>query len=321
MNKKVQQYLLLTYGFSITIGLVLHFLGLYGSDLTNPKYQIGMLIIAFFLMPAPAFSVLIIEKFQWKTIVERYDLSFKKADWKRIFMMALSMTALIPLLLLFLTYLLGDVFNVFGIGNVVTNNEVLIANYVEQYGEEIRDSLQLPPASPLLTLLPLSIVSGLAAGFTINGILGLGEELGWRGFLMNEWQRYGWHRMNIMTGIVWGAWHAPIILLGHNYPSYPIIGILMMVVLCISMSYLFAWSRLIGRSVLAPGILHGCFNAIALTMVMLIYNNHELIGGAVGLLSALSIFMVYLILKKIYQKNEIEARNEISDFFNATFES
>lgn len=320
MTKKVQQYLLITYSISIIIGLILHFFGLYGDDLTNPTYQLGLVIIAVCLMPAPAFAVFIIEKFQWKTIVERYDLSFKKADWKRIFIMALFITTLIPLILLSLTYMLGDVLNIPGIGNVVMTNEILAESYVEKYGEAIRDSLKLPPASPIITILPLGIISAIIAGFTINGVFGLGEELGWRGFLMNEWQRLGWHRMNILTGIVWGAWHTPIILLGHNFPSYPFLGILMMVGLCIPMSYLFAWSRLMGRSVLAPGILHGCFNAIAMTIVMLITNHHELIGGAVGLLSAMSIYAVYLIFKKIYHKKEAEARQDISDFFNSTFE-
>lgn len=319
MTKKVQQYLLISYAFAILIGLVLHFFGLYGADMTNPKYQTGILMIALLLMPSPAFAVLIIEKFQWNTIIERYDLNLKKAVWKDILIMTLSMALLIPLILLGLTYVLGDLLNISGIGNVVTSNEALTAVYVEKYGEAIQSSLNLPPGNPLLTLLPTGIMSSIIAGFTINGLVGLGEELGWRGLLMNEWQRLGWHRMNIMTGIVWGLWHSPIILLGHNYPSYPILGIAMMVVLCISMSYLFAWSRLVGQSVLAPAILHGCFNALAMTIAVLISHSHELIGGAVGLVAALSIYLTYLILKTLTQKKEETARVEMSDFFESQF--
>ena len=30
-------------------------------------------------------------------------------------------------------------------------------------------------------------------------------------------------------GVIWGFWHAPLILNGHNYPQHPVVGVFMMV--------------------------------------------------------------------------------------------
>jgi len=114
---------------------------------------------------------------------------------------------------------------------------------------------------------------------------------------MNEWEKYGWHQMNWMTGIVWGLWHAPIIFLGHNYPGHPYLGSLMMVVLAIPMSYLFAYARKKSQSVYAPAILHGAFNGFAPALALFVMGNHPLLGGIVGLMGALSILLSYGLIR------------------------
>jgi D-alanyl-lipoteichoic acid acyltransferase DltB (MBOAT superfamily) len=38
-----------------------------------------------------------------------------------------------------------------------------------------------------------------------------------------------WHGIT-WNFAIWGLWHAPVILQGHNYPGYPLLGVLMMVV-------------------------------------------------------------------------------------------
>lgn len=77
----------------------------------------------------------------------------------------------------------------------------------------------------------------VAAGFTINGLFAFGEEYGWRGVLMDELRPLGTARANVLTGILWGLWHAPIILLGFNYGQQRILGVLTMAIAAIA-----AWS-------------------------------------------------------------------------------
>ncbi|WGK63888.1 CPBP family intramembrane glutamic endopeptidase [Croceiramulus getboli] len=52
----------------------------------------------------------------------------------------------------------------------------------------------------------------------------LGEEYGWRGYLQKEWAPEANLNGFIWIGVVWGLWHLPAILQGHNYPEYPVLG-------------------------------------------------------------------------------------------------
>ena len=76
--------------------------------------------------------------------------------------------------------------------------------------------------------LPLSIEMLVAlqflnvlAGSVINLVPALGEELGCRGWLLPKLLRYGQVKAIVISGVIWGVWHAPLILLGYNYRLAP----------------------------------------------------------------------------------------------------
>lgn len=100
-------------------------------------------------------------------------------------------------------------------------------------------------------------------GATINALLGFGEEFGWRGYLLWELAPLGFWKASFVIGAVWGLWHAPLILAGHNYPSFPVAGVLAFTVICITMSPIFTLLVVRGQSVLPAAVFHGVFNATA----------------------------------------------------------
>ncbi len=66
-----------------------------------------------------------------------------------------------------------------------------------------------------------------------------GEEWGWRGYLMPKLTQIMSKPAAIVTGgVIWGLWHAPLTISGHNfgvdYPFYPWLGILLMCLLCVA---------------------------------------------------------------------------------------
>ena len=69
----------------------------------------------------------------------------------------------------------------------------------------------------------------------------LGEEYGWRGHLQPLLlQKYAIKQAFVVLGIIWGLWHLPAILLGHNYPEYPLLGgFVLMPITCIAFSVAF----------------------------------------------------------------------------------
>ena len=91
----------------------------------------------------------------------------------------------------------------------------------------------LDTAYLLKVALPLSIVLGPF----INLIFGLGEEVGWRGFLLPRLLHLGKARAYLLLGVIWGLWHAPLILAGFNYPGDPAGGIVMMCILSVAFGF------------------------------------------------------------------------------------
>ena len=124
----------------------------------------------------------------------------------------------------------------------------------------------------------------------------MGEELGWRGFLYNETKNSGFWKANLWIGIVWGLWHAPLILQGHNYPNHPVVGVLMMVLLCVPLGYILAYLRAKTNSVLAPAIFHSAINAVAGNLMLYSKGSDSLFGSIAGLSGAMACVVIVLLI-------------------------
>ncbi len=126
----------------------------------------------------------------------------------------------------------------------------------EALGDEI-------PQPPLGLLFALQLI-GVATGAFLNLLPALGEELGWRGWLLPRLYRFGAVPALLVSGVIWGLWHAPLILLGYNYPDAPRwLGLLAMVGMCVVVGMVFGWLRLRSASVWPAALAHGSFNAAA----------------------------------------------------------
>lgn len=164
--------------------------------------------------------------------------------------------------------------------------EQLIASVLQSVPEAHRDAAgrqlaQFGEALPLVLLAQL-LFGGVLAGLTVNAIGAFGEELGWRGFMQRALAGRGFWTASALIGVIWGLWHAPLILRGHNYPEHPELGVLMMVVFCVLLAPLFAHVRERAGSVLAPTIMHGCLNATG-GMLVFLSGGSDLLKGPAGL--------------------------------------
>jgi len=146
----------------------------------------------------------------------------------------------------------------------------------------------------------IGIFQGLIAGISINAFIAFGEEIAWRGFLFNELNYLGFWKSSILIGFIWGIWHAPIILQGHNYPQHPIIGVFMMIVFCILLSPIMSYIRTKSNSVIACSIFHGTLNATSGLSIILLKGGNDIITGVTGL-SGFTALTVINLLIYIYQ--------------------
>ncbi len=78
---------------------------------------------------------------------------------------------------------------------------------------------------PMGVIVAAQVVMAFTIAPVINMLFTLGEELGWRGYLLPKLLPLGQWNAILVSGVVWGGWHASAIAQGHNYPGYPVLGI------------------------------------------------------------------------------------------------
>jgi len=99
-------------------------------------------------------------------------------------------------------------------------------------------------------------------GLLVSCVSGLGEEIGWRGFLVPELsRRLSFARTSIVSGVIWSAWHYPLLLFAdYNAGTTPAWGLACFTLMVIGISFVFAASRLASGAVWPAAILHGSHN-------------------------------------------------------------
>src|SRR6218665_283463 len=299
-------FLLFAFGISWISAGIVYLAGFpYGSTLS-------LAVTATLYMMAPALAAIIVQKSIYRLPLKELGLDFKKTKWKNMLWIALVQLLLCVFSIGFII-LFGNALHMEAFGFYSFDPEMLNQRFreiSEAQGLSATPNIPIPP----MALLIITIGSSILFGGFINGIFTFGEELGWRGFLYNETKKLGFWKSNLLIGTIWGLWHAPLILQGHNYPEHPVAGVFMMVPFCISLAFLLSWTRLKTNSVLAPALLHGMVNAGAGGIMLFAYGYNDLIGniaGAAGVLGALLTLLVILFFDKktiteMNKKDEIE---------------
>jgi membrane protease YdiL (CAAX protease family) len=141
------------------------------------------------------------------------------------------------------------------------------------------------------------ILGQTVAAFLLAPILNLvatfGEEFGWRAFLVPALTKFGNKKALLLSGFVWGVWHWPVIMMGHNYgldyPGFPWLGMLAMVWFTVSAGILFGWLALKARSVWPAVFAHGALNGIAAIGLFFVKEPFSMLLGPtpVGLIGCL----------------------------------
>ena len=165
------------------------------------------------------------------------------------------------------------------------------------------------------TIIITLVLQIVFAGPIINLIPTLGEELGWRGYLLPKLQEYfSDKKAVIITGVIWGLWHAPIIAMGHNYGTdywaYPWTGILGMVIFCVVLGIIEGYFTIKLKSAIPAAMIHSTVNAGAGLPVYFAKSGYNtLLGPAITGIIGIIPFLILAIILFI----QIGKKENISD--------
>ncbi|MDH5182938.1 MAG: CPBP family intramembrane metalloprotease [Gammaproteobacteria bacterium] len=227
--------------------------------------------------------VLFLSRHQLRKSLSRYGVRFNpNLHWLGAWLYPLAITLLTIVICL-----------LFGWGTLDLDLNAYLQNLSPQLNHDqltsIRQALNQLGTTTYLLLL---ILQAFIAGATINALAAFGEELGWRGLLYYQLRHMGFWKANLLIGLIWGLWHAPVIAAGYNFPQHPYSGIFLMTMATVVLSPLIGHIRQRSGSVIAAAIFHGVFNAMANLSILLIADISNLYRSPLGLAGIIGMLML-----------------------------
>ena len=271
-KKKILIFLAFCFGISYLTAGIFHWCG-------GDYQSVWGFLLASVYMFFPLISVLLTQLVTGEKLFSGIGLSFRLNRWWWI-----GWLLLIPLPIL----LSLPVSALFPGVSLSVENETLLQSIDAMKAQ----GLPLGPGG----LFVFTLLSGLVAGLTINAVMAFGEESAWRGFLYRCLNGMGFWKKSLVIGTIWGLWHAPIILMGHNYPGHPVAGVFMMVAFCVLLTPLMIFIREKSESVIMAAVAHGTVNALAGIAIVYLSGYNELLSGFAGLAGFIVLALCNLII-------------------------
>lgn len=302
-------FLVVAYGFTWALAGAGALLGVRADS------GVAYLVLAAACMLGPAVGAMVQARLRERRSWSWLGLGFKVTDWRIVAFTAVAGMSIMPLYLL-VQHLLGEGLGLARFGHVSFTAERMAASLSEvahQAGVEASQEENMLAGWPPWLVLAVIQVAALLSACSVNLLFMLGEELGWRGYLWRATAHWSALRRIAFTGAAWGLWHAPLILMGHNYAGFPWIGVAMMVAFCTLAAILFDWTRTRSGSVWSSALLHGIINGSAGGVALFAWGGHPLWGspvGVAGLIALTALGAVIILFDGRYRKGLLVASGD-----------
>jgi membrane protease YdiL (CAAX protease family) len=156
------------------------------------------------------------------------------------------------------------------------------------------------PAPPVFNheafLVVGAVQSVLLAPF-LGIVIAFGEEFGWRGYLQSELFKLGRIRGVLLVGVIWGAWHWPLILMGYNYPGYPLLGLVLMALYTTGLAVVLGYAVLRTGSILLAAYLHALNDQVAAFLMTVGYKPFDpVFSFGIGIFGIVTLAIVAVLI-------------------------
>ncbi|MCB1025360.1 MAG: CPBP family intramembrane metalloprotease [Acidobacteria bacterium] len=191
------------------------------------------------LMLSPALAAFVTLKIKGRPIS---SLPWNLKEWKY-----LRLAYLIPVLYIALAY---SLIWVLGIGNIFDESTIL--DWAKELGLE-KDNTSIVIILMVVLLATVGVVKNLGST--------LGEEIGWRGFLIFELRKVlSFTGVSLVSGLVWAIWHWPIILLIYSKKGNVAFHIAAFTIMIVGISVILAYITFRSKSLWPAALYHSVHN-------------------------------------------------------------
>jgi membrane protease YdiL (CAAX protease family) len=280
--RRTTLFLLFAFGFAWLVDLFIYLTGgLIHSPVIVPGLGLTLAPVLMVLsMAAPALAVIltrVITREGWQGLLLRPRL---KSSW-RYWLIAWVVT---PLLVLIGAAIFFLIYPRYFDPSLAAAQQIL-----ERAAKTTGKPVTVSPA----VLVIAQTIQAILVAPLINGLAALGEEFGWRAYLLPKLLALGGRKAMLVMGVIWGVWHWPVILMGYeyglSYPGVPWLGPLVFIWFTFIFGTFLAWLTIKAGSVWPAVIAHASMNGIAAVSILLVRGQPNLLVGPlpIGLIASL----------------------------------
>ena len=308
---KLATFLLLCFGMSWGGFALLQ------AQLSSSPWIQGILAIMFIW--GPGIAAILTHTFIWGeplTTLGYYKKPLSWRDWSRSYLWPVG----IVLILLGLIFVFGNIFHIPSAGKVVLpgqspnvielNGPFFFSyssgnNYIFEGLLSSNGFFLVPLVNPnepfansnAFNFFLFLLVSWALGAFLFSFVL-RGEELGFRGFLVNELKSKGFLGSNLIIGTIWGLYTSGPTLLFNN-TNLSISAVLFTIGYCISLSFPLAYLRLKSDTIRSTSVFRGLLTMFTVLLFFLTWDTDIAIWGPTGLLGmGIFLLITFLIIRK-----------------------
>lgn len=193
-------------------------------------------------------------------------LGFKDVGWKLGPVKYWGLAFFVPLLVAAIAYSISWITGV--------------SEFISPPAELLQRNHVTTPFELIIKIYPISFLFGSFAA--------LGEELGWRGFLIPKLYNTPTRFPLIVSALIWGVWHFPLILWGgYASSSLSVVSALLFTAMILVSGVFVGWLRMMSGSVWVAMIYHAAHN-LFLQTAFEVFNKpgpqSELLAGESGVI-------------------------------------
>jgi len=262
-------------------------------------------ILALLYVWGPGLAAIITQAFIFGDSLKKIGYSRKSMSWRDWLLCRLGPLGVFAGTL-GIIYVLGNLMHIPGFGKIILTLELnaeTAINWVFLQGLEPM-SMPLPMDLPKWQVMGLFILLALLLGSTIMAFILRGQELAWRGFLIEELKSKGFLGSNLIIGGIWATWSLPTMMTGAPtgdtiYHSLFLFGY------CISISFPLAYLSLQTQTVRSSSVFRGILGILAALIFLMTFDTDLLIGGITGM-AGMWIFLILTFLILIYDAKFVD---------------